>query len=72
MTGPMDTLGERMRQLHDAGWVDQLSVDDRGLRCDGCGCWAGPEDVEVDEIAGTGARFRRRTGRTRRPTSPTS
>jgi hypothetical protein len=46
----MDTLGERMRQLHDAGWVDQLSVDDRGLRCDGCGCWAAPEDVDVDEI----------------------
>ena len=37
MTGPMDTLADRMRQLHAAGWTEQLSVDDGGLRCDSDG-----------------------------------
>lgn len=46
----MDTLGQRMRQLHDAGWTEQLSVSDGGLRCDGAGCWAAPEDVVVDQV----------------------
>jgi hypothetical protein len=50
MTGPMDTLGDRMRELHAAGWTEQLSVDDGGLRCDGCRCWSAPEDVEVDAV----------------------
>lgn len=50
MTGPMDTLAERMRQLRAAGWTEQLSVSDGGLRCDGCGCWAEAEDVAVDEV----------------------
>ena len=50
MTGPMDTLSDRMRQLAAAGWAEQLSVTDGGLRCDGCGCWAAAEDVEVDEV----------------------
>lgn len=50
MTTPMDTLAERMHQLHDAGWTAQLSVSDGGLRCDGCSCWAAPENVEVDEV----------------------
>ena len=36
MTGPMDTLADRMRQLEAAGWAKQLSVSDAGLRCDGC------------------------------------
>ena len=46
----MDTLVERMRQLDDAGWVEQFAVDDGGLRCDSCSCWAAPEDVEVNEV----------------------
>jgi hypothetical protein len=50
MTGPMDTLGDRMRELHAAGWTAQLAVDDRGLRCDTCRSWSAPEDVEVDEV----------------------
>ncbi len=50
MTEPMDTLSDRMRQLHAAGWTMQLSVSDGGLRCDGCGCWTAPEDVSVDEV----------------------
>jgi hypothetical protein len=25
MTGPTDTLGDRMQQLRDAGWDEQLS-----------------------------------------------
>lgn len=50
MTGPMDTLSDRMRQLHAAGWTVQLSVSDGGLRCDGCSCWTAPEDVRVDEV----------------------
>lgn len=50
MTGPMDTLGDRMRQLEAAGWIEQLSVSDAGLRCDGCRCWAAPEDVVVDVV----------------------
>lgn len=50
MTGPMDTLTERMRQLHAAGWTEQLSVSDGGLRCDRCRCWAAAEDVAVDEV----------------------
>ncbi len=50
MNGPMDTLAERMRQLHADGWIEQLSVSDGGLRCDGCGCWTAPEDATVDDI----------------------
>lgn len=50
MTDPMDTLSDRMRQLHAAGWTMQLSVSDGGLRCDGCSCWTAPEDVSVDEV----------------------
>ncbi len=50
MTGPMDTLGDSMRELHAVGWDEQLSVSDGGLRCDGCGGWAAPEDVNVDEV----------------------
>jgi len=46
----MDTLVERMRQLKDRGWVEQLAVEDGGLRCDSCACWAAPEGVEVDEV----------------------
>jgi hypothetical protein len=46
----MDTLADRMRQLHGAGWVEQISVGDAGLRCDGCGGWAAPEDVAVDSV----------------------
>lgn len=50
MTGPMDTLSERMRELHAAGWIEQFSVSDGGLRCDGCSCWAAPEHVDVDKV----------------------
>jgi hypothetical protein len=50
MTGPMDTLGDRMRQLQAAGWTEQISVGAAGLCCDGCGCWAAPEDVTVDAV----------------------
>lgn len=50
MTGPMDTLGDRMRELHTAGWTEQLSVSDGGLRCGGCRCWAAAEDVDVDVV----------------------
>ena len=50
MTAPMDTLSDRMRGLHAAGWTEQLSVDDGGLRCGGCRGWAAPEGVEVDEV----------------------
>lgn len=49
MTGPMDTLGDRMRQLEAAGWVEQLSVSEAGLRCDACGRRAAPEEVVIDE-----------------------
>lgn len=50
MTGPMDTLADRMRQLEAAGWAKQLSVSDAGLRCDDCRCWAAPDDVIVDVV----------------------
>ena len=50
VNGPMDTLGERMRELAAAGWVEQLSIRDAGLRCDGCRCWAGPDEVFVDVV----------------------
>jgi hypothetical protein len=50
MSAPMDTLVDRMRQLHAAGWTVQLSVSDAGLRCDGYCCWSVPEDVDVDEV----------------------
>lgn len=50
MTGPMDTLADRMRELHAAGWTEQLSVTDGGLSCDSCRCWSAPEDVEVDAV----------------------
>jgi len=50
MSGPMDTLGDRMRELAAAGWIEQFSVSDGGLRCDGCQCWAAPEDVDVDAV----------------------
>jgi len=49
MTGPMDAPGDAMRELHAAGWIEQLSVYEGGLRCDGCSCWAAAEDVTVDE-----------------------
>lgn len=50
MTGPMDTLSDRMRELQAAGWIEQLSISDGGVCCDGCGCWAAAEDVAVDEV----------------------
>ena len=50
MTGPMDTLGERMRQLQSVGWTEQLSVSEGGVRCDGCRCWSAADDVTVDEV----------------------
>ena len=50
MTGPMDTLGDAMRELLAAGWREQFSVHEGGLRCDGCSCWAAAEDVTVDEV----------------------
>lgn len=50
MTGPMDSLAVRMRELHSAGWVAQLSVSDAGIRCDNCRCWAAPEDVVVEVV----------------------
>ena len=46
----MDTLVERMRQLHHAGWAHQLVIADGGLRCDGCSRWTAPEDVVVNEV----------------------
>jgi hypothetical protein len=46
----MDTLGDRMRQLYAAGWIEQLSVSVGGLRCDRCSCWTAAEDVGVDEV----------------------
>ena len=30
MTGPMDTLTDRMRELQTAGWTEQLSVNTVG------------------------------------------
>lgn len=50
MTGPMDSLADRMRELHAAGWVAQLSVRDAGMSCDSCRCWAAPEGVEVGVV----------------------
>ncbi len=50
MNGPMDTLADRMGQLTADGWIEQLSVSDGGLRCDGCGRWTAPEAVVVDEV----------------------
>lgn len=50
MTGPMDTLVDRMRTLQAAGWVEELSVSRGGVRCDGCGCWAAPENVEIGHV----------------------
>ena len=50
MTGPMDTLGDRMRELRANGWVEEFSVDDTGVRCDACRRWAAPEDVVVDVV----------------------
>lgn len=50
MSGPMDTLSERMRELEAVGWVEQLSVSGGGVSCDGCRCWAAAEDVVVDEV----------------------
>jgi hypothetical protein len=46
----MDTLVDRMRELQTAGWIQQLSVSDDGVRCNGCGCWAAPEDVAVGRV----------------------
>jgi hypothetical protein len=46
----MDSLSDRMRQLHAAGWTVQLSVSDGGLRCDGYSCWTAPEEVGADEV----------------------
>ncbi len=50
MTTRMETLVERMRQLHHSGWVEQLAIRDGGLRCDCCSSWAAPEDVHVNEV----------------------
>ena len=50
MTGPMDTMSERMRQLDGAGWNEQLIVDDGLLTCGNCGGTAAPEDVQVNEV----------------------
>ena len=35
-----------------AGWTEQLSVDDGGLRCRRCHDWAAPENVEVYRFEG--------------------
>lgn len=50
MTGSMDTLGDRMRELRADGWIEEFSVDDAGVRCDACRRWAAPEDVVVDVV----------------------
>lgn len=50
MTGPMDTLGDRMRELRVQGWIEEFSVDAAGVRCDACRRWATPEDVVVDVV----------------------
>jgi hypothetical protein len=50
MTGPMDTLGDRMRQMHAAGWTEQFEVSGRGICCVACEHWATPEYVKVDEV----------------------
>jgi len=50
MTGEMDTLVERMRQLRESGWSEELSVSAEGIRCDGCDCWTAPDGVTVDEV----------------------
>ncbi|MEO8265642.1 MAG: hypothetical protein ABI706_09055 [Ilumatobacteraceae bacterium] len=50
MTEPMDTLSERMRQLHDAGWTAQFAVDDGSLTCGNCAARYAAEDVVVDEV----------------------
>ncbi len=46
----MDTMSERMRQLHDAGWTEQFSVDGGRLICGNCDESASPEEVVVDEM----------------------
>jgi hypothetical protein len=45
----MDTLVDRMRELQAAGWLEQLSFSDDGVRC-GCGCWAAAEEVAVGQV----------------------
>jgi hypothetical protein len=46
----MDTLAERMRELQDAGWAEQLAVADGGLRCGGCSRWAAPQEIVMNEF----------------------
>lgn len=46
----MDTLSERMQQLHDAGWIEQLAVDKARLTCGNCGRTAAPDEVGVNEV----------------------
>ena len=50
MTGPMDTIDDRMRQFRTAGWREPISVSDGGLRCGSCAQWVAPDDVAVDEV----------------------
>lgn len=50
MTGNMDTLVDRMRQLRAGGWSHGLSVAEQGVRCDECTCWTAPEDAVVDDF----------------------
>lgn len=50
MTGPMDTLSDRMRHLRANGWIEDFSVDEGGVCCDHCRRWAAPEDVIVDLV----------------------
>jgi hypothetical protein len=46
----MDTLSERMRQLTDAGWVEQFAIDAGRLICGNCAERYTAEEVEVDEV----------------------
>lgn len=46
----MDTLVERLRQLHADGWTAQLEATADGLECGVCGAVAAPEDVAVDQV----------------------
>ena len=46
----MDTLSERMRQLTDAGWVEQFTIDEGWLTCDNCAGRYTAEEVVVDEV----------------------
>ncbi|MEP7204214.1 MAG: hypothetical protein ABI894_16500 [Ilumatobacteraceae bacterium] len=50
MTGPMDTMSERMRQLDGAGWNEQLIVEGGRLTCGKCAESAGPDEARVNEV----------------------